>query len=92
MLNLLCLLIIFAAVEGQDYIGFKRTVLRFEPSDNEKSLSIRLIDDSVVEYTEEFQVVILPGIDETGVKFPRGQRSTVRILDDNDCELPFVNV
>ena len=69
-------------------MGLKETVLRFEPNDNEKSLPVYLIDDSVVEYTEEFQVIILPGVNETGVKFPRGQRSTVRILDDNDCEIP----
>ena len=76
-----------AAVDGQDYLGFTETLLRFEPSEEELQLTVDLMDDSVVEFTEEFQVVLLPGDGETGVKFPRGQQSTVQILDDNDCKM-----
>lgn len=61
-------------------------MFRFEPNDFEMRFSVRLLDDSVVEYDELFAAVVLPGDGERGVNFPAGQVSTVRILDDNDCE------
>jgi hypothetical protein len=74
-------------VDGRDYSGFTDGLLRFEPTVDEMQLTVELIDDSIVEFTEEVQVVIRPGDGETGVQFPRAQQSTIRILDDNDCKL-----
>lgn len=75
-----------AAVDGQDYVGFTDRLLRFEPSVDQMQFTVNLLDDSVVEFTEELQVVLQPGDGERGVKFPSGQRSTIRILDDSDCK------
>lgn len=75
-----------AAVDGRDYLGFTDRLLRFEPAVDELSLTVDLMDDSIVEFTEELQVVVQPGDGETGVQFPRGQQSAIRILDDNDCK------
>jgi hypothetical protein len=74
-------------VDGRDYAGFTDRLLRFEPTVDEMQLTVDLIDDSIVEFTEEVQVVVRPGDGETGVQFPRAQPSTIRILDDNDCKL-----
>ena len=79
-------MILFSAVEGEDYVGITDMVLRFEPNEFEKEVSVNLIDDTIVEFSEEFLVVLVPGDNETGVNFPRGRLSTVRILDDNDCK------
>lgn len=73
-------------MDGRDYVGFSGMLLRFEPSVDELQLTVDLLDDSVVELTEELLVVLQPGDGETGVLFPRRQQSTVRILDDNDCK------
>ena len=75
-----------AAVDGQDYIGITEEVLRFESDEDEKRLTVTVIDDLVVEFTDVFQLIVEPGEGELGVKFPSGRDSTVRILDDNDCE------
>lgn len=75
-----------AAVDGRDYLGFIDRLLRFEPSVDELPLTVELLDDSIVEFTEELRVVLQPGDGEAGVQFPRGQQSTIRILDDNDCK------
>lgn len=72
-------------MDGQDYVGFTDRLLRFEPSVAELQLMVDLMDDPVVEFTEELQVVLQPGDGERGVRFPSGQQSTIRILDDNDC-------
>lgn len=73
-------------MDGRDYLGFMDRLLRFEPSVNELQLAVDLMNDSIVEFTEELQVVVQPGDGETGVQFPRGQQSAIRILDDNDCK------
>ena len=73
-------------MDGHDYLGFMDRLLRFEPSVNELQLAVDLMNDSIVEFTEELQVVVQPGDGETGVQFPRGQQSAIRILDDNDCK------
>ena len=75
-------------MDGRDYMGFTDRLFRFEPSMDELQFTISLMDDSVVEFTEEFQVVLQPGDGETGVQFPSGQQSTIRIVDDNDCKYP----
>ena len=75
-----------AAIDGQDYIGISERVLRFEPSDDEMELMACVRDDSIVEYSEQFSVVLLEGEGEKGVIFPQSQTSTVQITDDNDCK------
>ena len=83
------LLFLSIAVDGRDYIGFTETVLRFEPDETRMDLVVSVLEDSVVESTEQFSIVLLPGDDESGVRFPEGQSSTINILDNDDGKYIF---
>ena len=72
------------AKAGEDYVGTSGT-LRFEAMEMEKTISVLIIDDDVVEANETFTVVLRSAVNGTMVD----GEAIGTIVDD---DLPLVNI
>lgn len=73
------------AVSGQDYIATSGTLV-FNPNDTQKTFSVTIINDSIVEGTEYFLVILTGSSQGSTFKFPK--KAAVNILDDDGAAVP----
>lgn len=64
-----------------DYVGIRSMELIFGPTVAEHAITVTVIDDSALEHTESFHVVLSSDVDQI-VNF-LDQQATVWILDDD---------
>ena len=66
---------------GTDYIP-KEVQLTFLPGDFEKTMSISLVDDDIMECQESFSVIVHSPVSDLRVELPNST-ATVFVIDDD---------
>ena len=64
--------------------GGAQRVVTFEPNDVVRQIQVRVVDDEIVESTENHSINLRVPEGETGVNLP--QDSIIINVEDNDCE------
>ncbi len=63
-------------------------VLTFAPEETTVNVTLKILDDDVVEAAEDVKLVLVAGAGERGVVFPAGMAAVNGIIeDDNDSKL-----
>ena len=80
------------AIEDKDFIGrysLEKSRIHFNPGERLKYCTVEIIDDSIFEADEEFQVKLSDLRGPEDAKFSQFTSMLVKIVNDEDCKYNF---